>query len=221
MRRLRVVVVFCITLLAGRGVGLASPVTIFSTLSTGHAYTYNNGTALDLDPIAFAFTPTAGFTYDLTRLDVAVTRVNGQSSPSSGVLMELRSDQAGQPGSLLDSWTLSSLPVFGSVSTIQASQQVTGITGLTLLGGTQYWLEALLGQGRTVWNLNGFPSDGHVGDLKADFVSGQWHVGSTADPGGFAVYGEASPLATPEPGAVVLTATGVAWLFWRRRTARA
>lgn len=188
--------------------------TIASTLSPGNSY--NDGTGYSLGypgPVgsAFAFVPTIGSNYSMTELDVAVTHITGPNSAS----VELLADAAGSPGALIQSWTTGALPQFGSAHTIQASQQITGISGVTLVGGTQYWIAAFPGSPTTnlAWNYNNYPTSGTgVSAVGADSANGgvSWYgAGVKAEPGGFAVSGTV----VPEPTSLAVTGLGTLVLF--------
>ena len=62
----------------------------------------------------------------------------GWSGGTNDVLVSLDSDQGGLPGAPIKSWHATGLPDFG---TCCALTTVTDDPGVSLTGGTQYWLE--------------------------------------------------------------------------------
>jgi hypothetical protein len=132
---------------------------------------------------------------------VAIGLVSGTNSAS----LTLNSDSGGAPGGVLATWSLSSLPAFGTCCTVET---VTPSGSIVLTSGTQYWLVASVIASDTwdAWNLNSTGATGFV------WLSGS---GSVADQtlGAFDVLG--TP-AVPEPSTVLFTAGGLALLWFRR-----
>jgi hypothetical protein len=60
-----------------------------------------------------AFTPSG--TYTLTQIDVAISLFSGTNSAS----LTVNSDSGGVPGGVLATWSLSSLPAFGTCCTVE------------------------------------------------------------------------------------------------------
>ena len=166
---------------------------------------------------AMPFTVPAGPGYSLTQIEIAMTWESGTNS----TLLRLMTDSLGLPGSTLASWTFGPFPIFGTVTTIQPSQTISGITGITLSGGTTYWLAAFPGDSttRAIWNLNNTLQTGN-GAFSTDGGS-TWPTGS--DNGyidtlsAFAVLGD--PVGVREPSTMLLLGTGLAGLLAIRRKA--
>lgn len=194
--------------------------TIVSTFSTGNTFNDGTGTRLDYPgpaACAYTFTTPAGSDYDLNEIDIALTRV----ASGSTVSVQLRSDQSASPGAVLKTWSLTGLPIFGNTHTLDASQQITGISGVTLSSGTSYWIAAVPAApgSDVVWNYNNYPTSSTgvsaIGALSSSGGVSWFPSGSTTTPGGFAVY--ANPI--PEPSAVSLMLAGIVAL-WQLRSKR-
>jgi hypothetical protein len=102
-----------------------------------------------LQGIAMPFVVPAGPGYDLTQIDIALLALHTDRD----FTIELLSDSAGLPGSSIGSWGLTGLPL--NSTSIQPSQTIAGILGITLTGGEQYWLAAFADISREfgVWGL--------------------------------------------------------------------
>jgi hypothetical protein len=99
--------------------------------------------------LAAAFTPAASAT--VTEVDVAVGYVTG----TNGITIGLYADAGGVPGTLLKSFTVSSLPTFGSCCALAVAKDKAGVP---VTAGTQYWI-TLTTPGKEsstwdAWNLN-------------------------------------------------------------------
>lgn len=79
------------------------------------------------------FTPKKSTT--LVEADVAL----GYMSGTEGLVLNLYTDESGLPGTLLASFKIRKLPVFGSCCALVRAYSTTGIP---LTGGTPYWLTA-------------------------------------------------------------------------------
>jgi hypothetical protein len=190
---------------------LASPVhadTIFSTLGPGSTWDplaspYCLGSC-GVPPFVRAdpFTVPVGSNYDLTQIDVGLTYFSGTNS----AIVEILTDSGGVPGSMVTSaqWTLTGLPAIGTVSSIQPSQTISGITGITLAGGTQYWLAYFPGDPTSDLGVQK-DNTGQTATLAASFNGGASWVPFTDTQGALDVQG--TPV--PEPGTLVLLATGL------------
>jgi hypothetical protein len=198
---------------------------IYTNLGPGFTYDSGNGVPVcgsceagSSQAMANLFTVPAGPGYNLTQLNVAVTY---NFSGTNSVMIELLADSGGSPGStVLGSWTLTNLPTFGSVSSIQPSQTISGISGIVLSAGTQYWLAAFASASGTydIWNY----STGTAGTIAVSNNGGTtWAPFSGVLQTAFDVRG--NPLSTPEPGTMTLLGSGLIGLglALRRKSALA
>lgn len=184
---------------------------IYSDLSAGESYNDGTGYALGYpgpSGLAVAFTP--GAVYDLTEIDVGVTHISG----ANVVKIKLLADASGSPGALIHTWTLTGLPTFGSVHTIQSSQVISGITGITLSTGTQYWVAVFPGDdpsSSAAWNMDNWPtSNPATQNYLAQYNSGtaSWYLPGFQDGHALKVLGDAQT-AVPETGTLFLLVIGL------------
>jgi len=145
--------------------------------------------------VAMGFTSPGNFT--LSQIDVAVSYFAGVND----VVLTLNTDSGGIPGAIMESWTLTGLPNFGSD---YAPLTLTSVPGVRLDAGQIYWLEASAGEptNLSVWNQN---SIGETGTID-EYFSGGWHEFSNRAQGAFDVIGAA---ATPEPASAALIGFGL------------
>jgi hypothetical protein len=189
--------------------------TVASTLSQPGS-TYSNAPPYALGSackggceLAVPFTVPAGSGFTLTQIDIAV--VLADLAPTSAII-ELLTNSGSLPGAIVPggAWTITGLPLADSATSIQPSQTISGITGITLVGGTVYWLAAFPGvsTSRLGWALD---TTGQTGNM-----AGSGDGGATWSPstlgltlGAFDVLG--TPIvSTPEPPAILLSAAGLA-----------
>ncbi len=105
------------------------------------------------------------------------------------------------PGTELGSWAVSNMPTFGSTTNILTT--VTGITGVSITAGTQYFLVIEAADDAwEAWNEN---TQGDVGLLIQDSGSG-WNQFYGSNLGAFDVL---TGTATPEPGSLTLLGAGL------------
>ena len=184
----RVSVLVCVLVVAalvgggfsGTSQAQASPfVTIFSNLGTGNNV-YNccvgntvsgSGSVVgDQWWNANAFTPAAD--YLITRIDVAIGNVS-PGGGTNGVTIQLATDSGGEPGTVLKTWNLTGLPVFGTCCTLDTIGTVVPI-----LQGQQYWLVAMPIAGDTWDAWNEAPTSGTGPVLSNENGTGWFSQGS-------------------------------------------
>jgi hypothetical protein len=162
--------------------------------------------------LAVPFIVPSGSGFNLTQIDIAI--VFADIAPNSAII-ELLTNSGSLPGAIVAGgmWTISGLPPAGFATSIQPSQTISGITGITLAGGTEYWLAAFPGSStsRLGWALD---TTGQTGNM-----AGSGDGGLTWSPttpgltlGAFDVLG--TPVVpAPEPPAILLFAAGLAGLL--------
>jgi hypothetical protein len=194
---------------------------LFSNLSppphpydTGTAWIIGQGGVSGDVNVAFAFTPTITGTLSAVELPL----FTGSGTPDFKV--QVRSDNNGVPGALLESFDVVNPPGPPFAPPLSVEQSVLQPL---LTAGQQYFLEVSPGAGDTGggWNLN---NTGQFGKTYFSYDGGQtWIVNQFGGGpmGAFAV--EGVPVsAVPEPAGLVLLGGGgltVIAYSWRRRRA--
>ena len=191
-------------------------VMLFSNLGAGSSYdtvTANVvGNAFDGANYAQGATFVSSATTTLSAVRIALSCAFGACSNS--VVVSLDSNNAGQPGGVLESFTVAggSLAALGSNNPLVVLNSIVH-PNLTL--GTRYWVTVRnSGADSVAWNLNntGDPADEAISDDGA----ATWFSPSGLTPGAFQVNG-ATP-AVPEPSAIILLGTLVAGIVLKRAT---
>ncbi|MGD0693363.1 MAG: PEP-CTERM sorting domain-containing protein [Terriglobia bacterium] len=183
----------------------AKATTIFSDFGSGNPYSCCGGYTIGL-----GFTQgnsfISGATYDLTQIDVALGYIQG-NNPTLSLYADNGSDL---PGALIESWSLSGLPRYGTCCAIET---VAPVGTVVLTGGAQYWL--LASGGTSDWSAWYFNNTGALGQR---YINGNGYNNyvTTDTMAAFDVLGKA---ATPEPGTIILLGSGLTGLigFARRR----
>lgn len=148
--------------------------------------------------------------FDVSQIDLAVWNQVGNPAFTAAIFTDI----AGLPGVSLGSWTLTAT-TFGACCAL-ASQ--SGIAGVTLTGGTTYFMAA----GPTVltndtdynWQPN---SVGYITPLFASLNGGAtWIPDSSGAGAAFDVLGDPAAASTPEPESFLLLGTALAGLLFRR-----
>lgn len=147
---------------------------------------------------------------DLSQIVIALSQY---SSVTTTALVTLYTDNNGLPGSVMESWSLTGLPIFGSTST--TVQILNASPGVLLSGGTTYWLVAAAPLATdvstsAVWVVNSTGAMGY-----AVYSGATWYKYPFKQ-GAFAVMG--TPTAVPEPSAFILLGCGLLGLLLFRRS---
>jgi PEP-CTERM motif-containing protein len=139
---------------------------------------------------------TASATANLSSIDIALAYASG---PTNGDIVSLYTDAGGMPGTLLEQWTATNLPNFGTTS--NSPIVLTSTNHPLLMAGNQYWLIAspIDQNSNNPWNWN---DTGAVGN---HYVNGSVSLNTQ---GAFAVFGTTGG-SVPEPASMFLLGTGL------------
>ena len=194
--------------------------TIVSTLGAGNTYNGTiggptiSGADTEYDATAQFFTSSGNFA--VTQIDIALVSLDGTNSAA----VSLWTDSAGQPGAQLGSWVASPFPASSSLSSATTSlsggQMITGITGVQLLSGQSYFLEAAPGAPDTDLFWYQQTAAPGSGVYSTGSPSGPWVSEAGSPDGAYAVFG--NTVSAPEPASILLALAGLAAIgFLRRR----
>ena len=180
----------------------ASSVTIFNSFGPGHSSDCCGGWAVQslFGPTftnAQAFTPSA--TSPLFAIDVAI----GFMINPAQFTLALVTDNGGQPGSLIESWNLTT--TFPVITCTHCFETAFSTQNPILQAGTEYWVVALPGPGiDALWMSNNI---GAVGTSAFSLDDGKtWTVTTT---GSFAAFDVRGITSVPEPSMLVMVGTGL------------
>jgi len=208
---------------------LAAPVvshadTIYGNFGAGNSYNCCSGWTVSgssstvgaVVVSAEAFTPSSS--YDLTQILIAISNVSGTNQAYVTLNADSGSDT---PGTMIESWSLSGLPNFG---TNNSPETLTSSPGVLLTSGTQYWIvvwpdnSGLTSDTWDAWNNNSLSPTPASGTFSQSNDGVTWPTGFSDTQGAFEVDGT-SP--TPEPGTFGLLGLGLAALPYVRSRLRA
>lgn len=165
--------------------------------------------------IAMPFSVAPGAGFDLSEIDIGLV-YDPFAAGVNAAVVQLLADDHGLPGARVASWVLSGLPTVGT-NTLQPAQQIGGLSGIRLTGGTPYWLVA---NGLGNWVGWAATSSGAVGPFAVSQDAGaSWAISLGTSQAAFQVLG--TPVgAVPEPAAAVLLGLGLAALGFATRRLR-
>jgi hypothetical protein len=209
----------CAAMLVAPTVAQATP--IYTNFSGGSGYNTSNA-----NPVGFDFFTgdndaqgssfLSGVNANVSSVRIALNSFNSSGGNTAPVTVSLRSNAAGLPGGILESWTIG-IGAMGAFGLNNAPILLNSVVNPLLSSANRYWLTAVGSANDSVaWNLT------LLNDLNLTATSvnggGTWNnLGLT--PGAFEV-NTADITAVPEPGSLVLLASGMAVVSRRLRLLR-
>jgi hypothetical protein len=181
-----------------------------SASPTGYSYSsYLTNAVLGSGSLVGLYTEASEFTssgsFSVTEIDVGIGYLSGYQTDDDA-LVSIWTDVSGAPGSQIgDTYTLTDLPQFESTSTQVTS--ATGITGIDLTAGTDYFLVVSPSGSDTVdeWNV----ANAAIGLEDTQYNGGAWRQYPNSGLGAFAVLGTPATTPTVEPASFLLFGTGL------------
>jgi hypothetical protein len=213
-RRARMVLAFCVLSLPS----MAS--VLFSDLG-GAGDVYNDGSGWTVSGSGFLgtsetaaglFVVTGIGSLSVTEIDLAVVNIDAPDTFSAAIWTDVGNLPGAQVAGAF--WDLSTTASSGTCCSLVS---VTGISGVTLTGGQEYFLVlsplSLTDDSWNVWDLN----NQGVDNLELSSTNGgtTWTSSGSTTTGAFDVLGD--PTAAPEPAAWFMLAAGIAAIATRTR----
>ena len=156
--------------------------------------------------IADPFTIAGSGSLSVSQIDLAVGNVSGYLDYLDTFYASFRTDSAGLPGAQVAGayWSLVATPVFGTCCGLVS---VTGITGVNLTGGQQYFLVlGPLSLSDNSFNTQNWNNQGVSGQVLYSTNGGSSWANYNTQIGTFDVL---SGTTVPEPGSLLLLGTGL------------
>jgi len=186
------------------------------TTSVGSILQGSNGNTRQSITQAREFTVSGTGSFDVTGFDLAVF-VNGGGSSFAAAIF---TNNGALPGTQIgSSYDLTANTFCGATCYSVASQ--TGVTGITLTGGSHYWMvlgpQSLTDSSENIWRGN---DQGATSLLVASLDGGQHWItenGGLQTNAAFSVIGDAAVSGVPEPSYVVLVAGGLLAVVVKKR----
>lgn len=192
----------------------AEPIQVFSNAGLGASYTAGYWDIAQRT-IAFGFMPSEDVM--LTSVQLSVARPTEGEHATGDPIVTLFASADGAPGTTLESFALEGDDLAQVLTTPFPLRSLISSAQPVLHADTLYWLGVRSHVGLTYW-VSAVPLALGPAAFRAD-GSSDWFVAVRNQIGAFVVTGEPIAGATPEPGSMVLVATGVAGVFVRRRRA--